>query len=161
MSKISETHSAEIEKKLRDYIERINQLEAKVAELNVKYNNARLELDQQRSIKKQVRTLYGSIDDKIVRTINKRGLVHNPNSKVSNYSLNSTMINTLSLEELLFEAKKYDVAQNFRYRSLKSHRKLRYRILGWVYCSARDIVFLILKRTYKLMTKIAGQRHEK
>lgn len=156
MSKISETHSAEIEKKLREYIERINQLEAKVAELNVKYNNARLELDQQKNIKKQVRNLYGSIDDRIVKTINKRGIVHNPNRKVSTYSLNLPRMNTLSVEGLLLEAKKYDVTQNFRYKSLKSHRKLRYRILGWVYCSVRDAVFLLLKKTYKLMMKITG-----
>lgn len=148
--------SKEIEKKLLEYIEQINRLETKIAEINVKYNNAQIELNQQRNIKRQLRNLYDSIDQKLITTIDKRGRVRNLKKKTRVYNIDTDNIATKSLDELILEAKKYDISTNYRYKALKNPKKLHYRLIDKSYRTTRNVFFYGAKHSYRMIKKIKG-----
>ena len=134
----------------------INKLELKIAELNVKYHNAQTELNQQKSIKKQIRMLYDTIDQKILHTLDKKSYSHKTN-RVKNHA-SIVVDESDSVERLLGMAKVYDVATNFKLHSVRNPRKLHYRIAEKVYQTSRNMAFNGAKISYKTLKKLKGSK---
>lgn len=157
MNKTKYKQTIEIEKKLQEYIEHINKLETKIAELNVKYSNAQIELNEQRNIKKLLRNLYDSVDQKILNLVDKRGQVRKPKIRTGVYKIDLNKMDTLSIEGLILEAKKYDISANFRYKSLRNPKKLQYRVIDKMYRTTRNIIFSGAKYTYKTIKNVKSE----
>ena len=141
---------------LEKYLATISILNAKNAELNAKYSNAIAALNQQRNIKKQLRSLYDSVDAKILRTIDKRG--HIRKTKIRNYvqELKVESFGDLSINSMLDIAKEYDIKTQFRYHSIRNIKKIHYRVIESMYRTSRDSFFKSGKMTYKVYKKVKG-----
>jgi len=144
---------------LENYSSIIGKLEAKNNELNVKYSNAILELNQKKNIKKQIKNLYDSMDQKILSTIERKGRSHG--RKKTSLSVDvDTMKNSASFKDLLESAKKYDAKSFYNYHAIKNPKKIHYRIIEGVYKTSRNIVFKGLKSSYKTIKKVRGVNNE-
>jgi FkbM family methyltransferase len=141
---------------LEKYATTIGILEAKNAELNVKYSNILLALNQQKNIKKQLRGLYDSVDEKILRTIDKRGHIRKAKVKKTSIELANVRNDNSSVESLLDIAKTYDVMTFFRYRAIRNPKKIHYRILDKTYRTSRDLIFRSGKFTYRKLKRLKG-----
>lgn len=144
---------------LENFSSIIGKLEAKNTELNVKYSNAIIELNHQKNIKKQIKNLYDSMDQKILSTIERRG--RSRGRSIKSLSVDAdTMKSSSSIKDLLFSAKKYDSKSFYNYRAIRNPKKIHYRIIEGAYKTSRNIVFQGLKSSYKLIKRVKGANNE-
>lgn len=138
----------------QDYGKQIARQQLKIAELEAIINHLRARLDKQQAPKQQIKDLFASVDNAIMRSIDKKGYAKKPRKTMARFP--TLDISGQSKEGLLIAARSYDAKQYFQYQGLHENMKPHYRAASKLYRTTRDITKKGAKKGYKLAKRDKG-----
>lgn len=134
------------------YLAEIGRLEARISHLQAENSMLDMQLSMTRSLKNQIKELYKSTDDYIVRALETRGR-RISKARPRHDTLINVKTESLNTEKLLVLAHEYDVINFFKSKPPRSSKKLSYRVVGGVYKLTRDIAKTTAKTGYKSLKR--------
>lgn len=146
----SRAHLAGVQQRLQHYMQEVSRLERINASLGFFVNNLQLEIDRSRTVRRLVKDLYYVVDNRVMDTIDRRGRMRVVSKKAAGVDLDVKVLKAMTKEQLLRQAKYYDVKSFFQYRAPKDSMKLRYRVIGKAYRTIRDTTLKVAKKGYGL-----------
>jgi hypothetical protein len=138
----------------RDYEKEITRQQFKIAELETFAHYLNMELNKQQRLKQQIKSLYRSIDNKVIRTIDQKGYTRERRETLAKFP--SIDLSGQSREELMKAARLYDTQAYFHYYPLHENMKLHYRALSKLYRTTRNITEKSAKKSYRLTKRVKG-----
>jgi FkbM family methyltransferase len=132
--------------KLKAQEKEITRQQLKASKLELLSDRLRAELESQKALKHQLKSVYRSVDDMVVRSINRRGYA----AKTKKAKYLKANLDNLSKEELMRMAWVWDAESYFQYAASGKGMKLRYRIAGGIYVMTRNAAAKSAKTSYRI-----------
>ena len=142
----------ELRAECQQYLIELAQKDQEIARLNAHIDDQKIQIAHQQGVSSIFRSVYNRLDNSVMEKINRRGAV--PEMKVKKYPV-IQVESADSIEAVLREIRKYDIADFFDYRPVvqKSHLKPHYRVFAKSYRTIRDGALGVAKKSVRAVRK--------
>ncbi len=151
---VAHTQNKENREKLQQYTQNyekeIARQQFKIAELEAVAQHLQAELANQQGLKRQIKSVYRNLDNKIMRSIDQRGYTKTFKT-LTRFPVISASVR--GKEDLIKIARLYDADNYFHYYPGRESMRLRYRLTGKLYRTTRNVAEKSAKRSYQIVKR--------